>query len=174
MAGLSRALLAATLVASLAVGACGFRPLYGDLDGEAGTGAARLSSIEVALIPNRSGQLLRTFLIQRLNPGGRPDEPAYRLNVAVREVERRLGVDSTDTATRANLVVNSTARLTDLTTSAVVYDARVDAITSFNILDDEFATLASRRAARERALEQISEDIRTRVALYFQRRVAAR
>src|SRR5690606_39504749 len=116
---------------------------------------------EVGVIADRPGQILRNYLIDRLNPGGRPVDPAYRLNVSLSEVQRDLAIRKDDTATRANLIMNARFTLTDTATGAVVLNRQVGTITSYNILIDEFATLSSERDARDRALQQISEDIRT-------------
>ena len=156
-AGSGRALLVAGAV--LALAACGFRPLYADSDQDA-TAYAELARIEVGIIPERSGQILRAALIDGLNPAGRPADPLYRLRVDLREREEELGIDKTDSATRANLPADGGDPL---------LDRRVGLITSYNILLDEFATLTAQNDARERALRQIGSDIRTQLALYFSR-----
>ena len=47
------------------------------------------------------------------------------------------------------------------------------AISSFNILNSEFATMTSEKDARSRATGQLAEDIRTRLAVFFTQRQAA-
>lgn len=160
---------AAILSLAALTGACGYQPIYGTAPGIAGeTVAAELAQIRIAVIPNRTGQILRNYLIRSLNPDGRPDRPLYTLNVRVSEVEEDLGIRKDDTATRANLVVSANFRLVDRDGQPVT-SGTVQTITSYNLLLDQFATLSAERDARDRALRQISEDIRTRLALHFNR-----
>jgi hypothetical protein len=51
----------------------------------------------------------------------------------------------------------------------LVFEGRQTTIPSFNILRDEVATLSAEQDARQRALRALSDDIRLRLGLYFQR-----
>lgn len=153
---------------ALALSGCGFQPLYGDTQ-LFGPVAEELSLIEVGVISNRAGQMLRTFLIQRLNPDGRPVDPAYTLQVGLDETITNLGIQRDDTATRSNLRIEATYTLTSTETGQAVYLSTERVITSFNILDDQFATIVAERSAQENALREMSDRIRTDLALFFAR-----
>lgn len=159
---------AAALLLILAVGACGLRPLYGT----SSVGAAmadRLAEVNVGVITERSGQVLRTELIRTLNPAGRPAQPAYDLSVGLVEAQQDINIISDLTVTRKNLVVTASFVLSDREAGQPVFSDSVSEITSFNVLQDPYTTLVGERDARERALRALSEDIRTRLALYFDR-----
>ena len=47
---------------------------------------------------------------------------------------------------------------------------RAESTTTFNIVTSEFANLSAERDARRRAVIEISDDIRQRLALYFRSR----
>ena len=158
------ALLAATV---LLLAACGFRPLYAT--GGVADVSKELSQVEVAVIADRPGQILRNYLIQGLNGGGRPVEPAYRLDVDLRERQEDLGIDKTDSAQRANLVITARFSLHTAADNQEVLNRRAGIITSYNIVLDEFATRSAQSAARDRALRQLGSDIRSQLALYFSR-----
>lgn len=162
------ALLLGGLVALPALAGCGFRPLYGSASASGET-AERLAKVEISRIPDRPGQVLRNYLIRRFNPGGRPESPLYTLNVSVQEIRQNLGIAKDATATRANLILNGTMVLIDRGNGTVLLQRPVSSITSFNILLDEFANLVAERNARDRALQQIADNICTQVALYFDR-----
>ncbi|MBW8729224.1 MAG: hypothetical protein JF625_29250 [Inquilinus limosus] len=164
----SRALRAAPLLLILALGACGLRPLYGTNS----VGAAmsdRLGQISVGVIGERSGQILRTELIRSLNPQGRPAQPAYDLATSLAETQQDVNLISDLTTTRRNLTMTASFVLTDRKTGQPVFSDSVSEITSYNILADQYTTLVGERDARERALHSLGEDIRTRLALYFDR-----
>ncbi len=153
--------------ALLLLSACGFRPLYAT--GGVADASEELSQVEVAVIPDRSGQILRNYLIQGINSGGRPADPVYRLDVDLRERQEDLGIDKTDSAQRTNLVITARFSLRTAADDQEVLNRRVGIITSYNIVLDEYATLSAQNAARDRALRQLGSDIRTQLALYFSR-----
>ena len=153
--------------AVLLLSACGFRPLYAT--GGVADASEELSRVEIGVIPDRSGQILRNYLIQGINSDGRPTDPAYRLNVDLRERQEDLGIDKTDTAQRANLIITARFSLRTAADDQEVLNRRVGIITSYNIVLDEYATLSAQNAARDRALRQLGSDIRTQLALYFSR-----
>ena len=151
----------------LAVAGCGFRPLYGTGSAAAnGQVSDELAAVEIPVVGDRNGQILRNNLIRLFNPGGRPSLPRYRLAVGLRVSEVKLGIQRDDTATRANLVASARYTLTD-TAGEELTSGSSRAIASFNILDDEFATLSGSEDARDRALAEIAQDIRTRIAIHF-------
>ena len=159
--------LAVLAAAVLLLSACGFRPLYAT--GGVADVSEELSQVEVAVISDRPGQILRNYLIQGLNSGGRPTQPAYRLEVDLRERQVDLGIDKTDSAQRANLVITARYSLHTAADNQEVLNRRAGIITSYNIVLDEFATRSAQSSARDRALRQLGSDIRTQLALYFSR-----
>ena len=88
------------VILATALGACGFHPLYG---GDPGTGVGDdLANVEVATIPEAVGQQLHNRLLDLINPGGRPVDPSFILNVDLIESSERLAVAKSELATRAN------------------------------------------------------------------------
>lgn len=150
------------LVAVVGLNGCGFRPLYGR--GSTNVPSA-LASVSVKPIADRSGQILHNFLLDRLNPGGSPGRPLYSLSVTLLEADQRLAVRSDDTATRANLILHAAFSLSRADTGAVVFKGNSVSTNSYNLLTSDYATLASRNAALRRAARELSDDIRTRLAL---------
>ena len=157
----------------LALAGCGFRPLYGtdsaDADGQV---REELAAVEIPVVANREGQILRNNLIRLFNPQGRPSLPRYRLSVGLSLREVELGIQRDDTATRANLIASAQYILTDAAGEEMTSGSS-RATASFNILSDEFATLTGSEEARDRALAEIAQDIRTRIAIHFADRPAA-
>ena len=71
--------ISAYVAALIFLAACGFQPMYGSR-GAPGT-QMQMASIEVGIIKDRQGQLLRNLLLDRINPGGTPQSPNYTLTV---------------------------------------------------------------------------------------------
>ncbi|MBB4286001.1 LPS assembly lipoprotein LptE [Roseospira goensis] len=156
-----RAVLVSAAVGLLA--ACGFRPMYG----RGGAGGPALSSVAVAPIPERFGQLLRNALLDRLRPG---PEPRHELQVSLSLLDQDLGVQRDDRATLANLQATATWRLltrVDDGRQRLDAEGTARAAVTYNILDNQYATEASRRAAQRDMAEHLAADIETRLAALF-------
>lgn len=164
---------ARALVLALGLGllsACGFQPVYGtrSLDTGVAPGVA-LTNVAVDPIPDREGQVLRNKLIDRMYVEGRPADPAYRLSIRLTAQEEDLGIRQDATATRARLRLVASYELIDTKTGQPVYRSFSRSIVSYNLLEAQYATLVSEQDAYERALTEVAEDIRTRIALFFAR-----
>lgn len=166
----SSRLVAALLLALMpvAMGACGFSPVYGTASHGGAVGVA-LGNVQIDPIADRNGQVLRNNLIDRLYTDGRPASPRYRLAVALAATEEELGIQKDATATRARLRLQASYELIEISTGQVVYRTFSRSVISFNLLDSQFAVLATRQDAYDRGLTELADDIRTRLALYFAR-----
>ncbi|MFV3127319.1 LPS assembly lipoprotein LptE [Niveispirillum sp. KHB5.9] len=150
------------------LGACGFKPVYGTGAHESAVGVA-LANVQIDPIVDRNGQVLRNNLIDRFYTDGRPASPRYRLSVALAATEEELGIQKDATATRARLRLQASYELIEISTGQVVYRTFSRSVVSFNLLDSQFAVLATRQDAYDRGLTELADDIRTRLSLYFAR-----
>jgi LPS-assembly lipoprotein len=157
----------AALFVVLLLGACGFRSLYGtDATGDA---TGELATIKINPIADRLGQQLRNNLLDLLNPRGRPSNPRYFLTVALDQSTQRLAIEKDAFATRANLTLLAKYSLQDPDSREIVLSGKSLVVSSYNILDSEFATLMAEKDAKARAAREIAHDIRTRLAAFFVR-----
>ncbi len=158
-------------VPALAAG-CGFRPLYGKR-GESSAARNGLALTKVRTVrarkakDDRLGQILHNNLLDRINPAGRPREPLYALAVRISVTREGSGIRITEEATRARLTVKATFAVTVLATGKTLLDGRERSVNSYNIVDSEFATLSAERDAAKRAVREIADSIKARLALYF-------
>jgi len=155
-----------TLALAGVLGGCGFQPLYGQQGGDA-TVASDLAAVRVEPLRDRVGQQMHNFLRDRLNPGGQPVSPSYRLQVQLTETLSELGVRQDETATRANLRMQANFSLLSVDGGEPLLSGRSTSTTSYDILENPFATTVSEGDARERALRELADDIQTRLAVYF-------
>jgi LPS-assembly lipoprotein len=143
---------------------CGYQPLYG-----ANTPAAQqLPLVQINNIPDRLGQQLRNRLIDRFYSDGRPASPEYTLDVSLVPSVYKLGIALDDSATRAELSLAANYTLRNMQ-GAAVFTGSTTAVTNFNILRSQYATLIGEQDAYERSVAQVSEDITRRVSLFFNR-----
>jgi len=166
--------------AGLGLAGCGFQPLYGE--GRGGGAVAQageevravLASTEVALIPNRDGQLLRRLLIERLGAAG-VAPPRQELRVGIQFGAEPEGFRRDGIPTRLRLNGTANWLLTSLATPPVTIAQGVErAFDSFNIPDTQFfAGDVASDAARNRILEQLADDIVLRLSVVLRERGAA-
>lgn len=162
-----------TLVCAVALlGACGFRPLYGQRGAD--TVPAEFAQIRIEPIPDRIGQQLHNRLLTALNPKGRATNPRYVMKTHITERSTSLAVRKSAFATRANLNVSADFNLTEADTGESLFSATSTITVSYNILDSEFATLTAEKDARRRAVREIGEDIRLRLGAFFAGRRASK
>lgn len=155
------------LLAALALLAgCGFQPLYGTTASSGGV-TEQYQQIRVDPIPDRIGQQIRNFLLDRLNPYGQPARPAYRLVVEPTISFTELGIERDETATRALLLLNVQYFLLESATGRQLFSGSARSTNSFNIVDSDFATKSAENDALERAAREVSDAIRIRLGIYF-------
>jgi LPS-assembly lipoprotein len=160
------ALLAVALLA-----ACGFQPIHGGARGV--ETRAELATVRVDPIEERIGQMLRNHLLDTMNPAGTPERPAYRLIVTLNEAKSELGVRRTEIATRANLMLIASYRLVRQADGAQVFQGGSNITASYNILNNDYATMAAEADARARSVRELSDDITQRVAAFLRQQAQA-
>jgi LPS-assembly lipoprotein len=172
-----RGLLAAALTA---LGGCGFRPLYGERPASApaadGPVAQDLAAVRVALIPERSGQLLRRELQRRLAaPAETSPAARYELRVGLGFAAEPLGFRRDGTPSRVRTVATANWWLVTLAASPQTVANGVErAFDSYNIPDNQFfAADVSRDATDRRLVEQLAGDITRHLAVALANRGAA-
>lgn len=163
------ALGTALLAAPLALSGCGLHPLYGEQSAGRAVGG-ELQQVAIDLIPERNGQVLRNLLMDKFYLEGRPAKPDYRLAIQLTSIEENLGIRPDATATRSRVRLNADVQLLSATTGEVLYHTSARSIVSYDILQAQYATLVGQQDAFQRGLTQLSEDIRTRLAIHFEQR----
>lgn len=153
-----------TLFALLFLTACGFTPVYGTK-----SVSQSQANIEVAIIPNELGVIVRNHLIDTLYHNGYPVNPDYKLVVSpIRENIVEIGIDSDDEASRAQLRQEATMQLFDSKGKKII-TRTVRATSGYNILAGQFTTFVTKEDARKQALKALSDNIVTQLELYFGR-----
>jgi LPS-assembly lipoprotein len=170
------------LVGLLALSACGFEPLYARRDYGVDV-PEQLAKVRIGVISDpspstmrgfreypiendRSRQILRNYLLDDLQPRGGAARGEYVLNIEVIEPRTDVAIDRSDTTLRYGYSVVAYFSLRDNAGRNLVRGSSVSA-TSFAVSQSEFATISSQKEARDRAMQEISQDIRNQLAAFF-------
>jgi len=155
-----------------ALNGCGIRPLYGKRS-ERPTATEAMAQTKLLLVRatrpkyDHLGQVLHNNLLDRINPSGRPSAPRYALAVNISVSREETGLQITEQATRARLTVNATFTLSEISGGKPLLAGTERSINSYNIVDSQFATQSAEHNAEERAVREIADAIKIRLAVYF-------
>lgn len=147
------------------LGACAFRPLYGESESGA---FARTQTQDIRVAEpgvDRTAQQVRNALIDRLTPRGEPAAPAYVLEFSITEAFADLLVQQNAEVLRRNLQLTGTYLLRDVSDGSVVYRGSATRSAALNRLDSEYANVIAERDARERAAESLADAIALRLGV---------
>lgn len=158
--------LACLLAAGLALGGCGFQPLYG-ANSRSSTVAFELSSITIVPSKNRVAQQVRNHLISTMSPPGQASPAAYRLELEPAESLRDVFIRPNSDITRQNYTLRVRYNLYDHRTNRLLDDGSVFSIVSYDRVQSEFANVRAQRNAQTQAARAVADDIRTALAAYL-------
>jgi hypothetical protein len=176
----------AAVGAALVLAGCGWHPLYERPASDAasgGTGAA-LAQISIdpvtpdsdveplsnnsteVLYDSRAAQLLQNGLKSALNPSGPPSAPIYHLAVQLQQQTRAAVSLGNGEATREDLIMIAAYQLNDSKGAPLLKDV-ASIVTSYDVLQEPFTDLSSRRDAQQRAAQELAQSIQTRLAVFL-------
>lgn len=156
----------ALLTASLLAG-CGFQPLLSTQDG-APSVAADFAQVHVAMIDNRTGQVLRNDLVEILTPQGEPSRPTYTLVVRVEEPlqNQNYAFQRNNSVTNVNYTVIAYWSLVDKNGIAL-FSSTSSTSELYAMSNSQYASTISAQNTRDQDAMEISQDIRNQLAQYF-------
>jgi hypothetical protein len=158
-----------TLLSGGAVAGCGFQPVYmPTASGKAGPAARELAAVEVPVLGDRPGQLLRQALQDRLhNDDGTPFR--YRLNISFWISGEGINVQPDNTATRIRLIGNANWELIDSTRRSLTKGA-ARSVDGVNIFDTQyFAADQENEVVQRRIAGALADQVALQLAAYFRR-----
>ena len=165
-----RAMAAGLLAAALGLAGCGFHPMYGSAFSATSPGAVdgQLDGIYVALLPNRTGQLLRQALQERLD---RSDGAArtLQLNVVYGIDADAIAVQADNSSARTRVVAHAAWTLTEPMKpgSPIVTSGTARALDGFNVVNEQFFFVTLENEAAQRRLADACADQITRQLLTY-------
>jgi LPS-assembly lipoprotein len=156
----------------LPLAACGFQPLMGKQ--QSPEVQQEMGQIRVNMIADRSGQILRNYLLDDLTPQGIQGRERYTLLITLNEPRREVALSRDNTASVVSYVATANFTLVDHTARSTAFSGSSSSQSTYLITNSEFATLSSFNAARDRVLQDVSTDMRLQIADFFGRRAALR
>jgi LPS-assembly lipoprotein len=147
---------------------CGFHPLYGDRAGDAPL-EPLLASVAVDSVADRPGQMLTNELRDGFNPHALGVPKEYRLTVQLNKSQGLLMTRPDTSAARTDVRVTAKWTLIRLKDHVTVTSGTSSAVVGYDVLANAYANQVSSDADLASALQEVSDDIQTNVALYLRR-----
>ena len=158
------------VLALLALAGCGFHPVYATRGATAPV-VAGLSQIDVALIPERFGQLTREALQARLEPDGAGTIHRFRLVTNLGLATDAIGVRPDSVPTHVRLIGTASWTLTsEGPTGATLAHGTARDVDGYDVIDQQyFAADLANEAVQRRIAKALASQIALQLALYFEK-----
>ena len=142
---------------SIALGGCGFTPIYSE-----GSAASALhGKIEITSGTGREFFEMRERMIERF---GFAEDPRYTLVFSYVVDSEGLAVSSTAEITRYNLDGISDFKVMDTASGAVVFSGQVKSKTAYSATSETYPTRIAEQDARSRLALALADQIVTRIS----------
>ena len=141
------------LLATAALGGCGFTPVYGPEGG----GNRLLNRIMLDQPDSLYEYAFARRFEERLGRGG--TAAPYRLTVAISTEKQGLGSTTSGYTTRFRTDGRAVYALRDMVTNETLIEGRTEAFTGFSTTGSTVATLASERDAGERLMTILADQV---------------
>jgi LPS-assembly lipoprotein len=149
------------VAAALALGGCGFTPLYG-----APGVTSKLASIKFTVSDGRAGFLLRQHLEDSFasNRGG---PAAYAMRIQLAEARFAEGIRTDNVATRYEYVITADYTLANQPAGDVAKKGRVRVEVTYDSADQPYASIAAEQDAEDRATQEAARRIQLELAAWM-------
>jgi LPS-assembly lipoprotein len=163
-------LAASFLLGAPLLSACGFEPLYAEHRRAALE--PQLTAIKVLPIQEHVGQLLQWKLETALNPANLPVKPRYALHIALNLKSNDLTINSEAVSTRGNIAAVADCTLTTLDNKTVLYRDQIQSAADYNIVNNAYSAQIGQGGAEKEIVDELEEEIETRLAAFLRQRTA--
>jgi LPS-assembly lipoprotein len=165
--------LAAALFA-LALGGCGFHPLYGS---GATSGALQNTFAQIYVEPvhdlsvANTGYDLRNKMIDTLDATSGAAQ--YHLTLTLSQTTQGIALQNDASITRYNDTLTVTYSLVDTATGKEVTKGTETGLSAYNVVQSPYSSLIAQQDSDRRVAQDIAERIRLDLGVYFDRQRAA-
>jgi LPS-assembly lipoprotein len=165
--------LACALVA-VAMSACGFHPLYGEIGGKPGS-QARFATVYVPPIQlETAGYELRNDLLDLLQAKDAPQGALYDLKVDLRDRNQAIAIQNETVngvkeveLTRFNYTLIADYQLIDRKTQKVLTKGTESSLSAYDVVPSPYSTLVAQKDAQAKTAQDIAHQLQLRLAVFF-------
>ena len=157
--------LAFVLISTIIISRCGFEPLYSERSNS--STQKYLDNLFIEPISGRLGQTVRNQLLISLQTSSYMKSPLYSLFINLDTERKPVAFKLDKTITRYNLEMISEFSLVNNVNGEILFNETNRSIAAYSIVLSEFANITAAQDAERRAAIDISQQIVTRLGIYF-------
>ena len=105
--------------------------------------------------------------MNKINPENKRVITKYRLTIEISERQNNLAYRQDMSATRTDLEIDAKYILTNIKNGNILIDSSTKSISSFDVVESVYATIVAEKDAREKSLQDISDQIYTTLIIFF-------
>lgn len=161
---------ALSLLAVLALGGCGFHPVYATRGGSA-PAVAGMAQVDVARIPERFGQLTRQALEERLTPNGPGAIHRYRLTTTLALSSDAIAIRPDTAPTHVRLIGTAHWTLTseDAAGAPTLAHGTARDVDGYDVINEQYFNAdLDNEATQRRIAHGLADQIALQLAIYFE------
>ncbi|MEM7741773.1 MAG: hypothetical protein AAF225_13345 [Pseudomonadota bacterium] len=159
---------AAFLVLTLILGACGFRPLYAELDDEQHT-SEQLGALYIDSITGPKDASLEVQDAMRTRVPTANGDETHAVSISLRDRRRAVAVRIESDTRRFDYTLTARVAYRNLTTDEIRTQTIVS-IVSYGVVDSQYASLVGREDAVRRAALDLARKVEVDMALFLRDR----
>ena len=170
----------AAMLLPAATSACGFHPLYGEMDGRPGAQAVFAAVYVPPIELENAGYEVRNDLLDLLHATSQPQGALYDLQVNLADHSEGVGIQSETIGnvkeveiTRYNYTLSAAYSVVDRKTRQVVTKGTANSLSAYDVVASPYATLVAQQDAQARTAQDIARQIQMRLAVFFAQPAAA-
>lgn len=153
---------------------CGFHPLYAQPDKGVGV-AANFSTVYIPPIElENAGYELRNDLLDALQARSRPDGTRYDLKITLRDRNQPIAIQNQTVGalkeveiTRYNYTLIADYQLVDRKTQKVLTKGTESSLSAYDVVASPYATLVAQKTAQANTAQDIAQELRLRLGVFF-------
>lgn len=149
-------------------GSCGFKPVHAKTENNYQNQlVTELSSVQIADISGREGQLLKYKLADLLNPDSATSYPKYKLEISLSSSTENLGIQENLRVTRYNVSLTADYKLIALENNQIIDQGKTKVKSSYNRTSSEFSTFVADEDSSEKAAEELAQILKQHLTAHF-------
>lgn|GEM_PF-3066398 len=150
---------------AVALSQCGFKPMLSSENGEI---LKAFQQIDIPVIANREGQIMRNELKKMFYVEGPSDVKRYELRVTTSSSDRNMSYLSDQTAGRKNVTVTAKYTLYDIENKKILTSGSLSRQGYYTVSTaSSFGTIISAERVKMDAVLLVARDMRVQIANYF-------
>jgi LPS-assembly lipoprotein len=160
--------------AAAVLAGCGFHPLYGHMDNGPGV-AANFSTVYIPPIElEGAGYELRNDLLDGMQSKSLPQGALYDLRINLRDRNQPIAIQNQTVGalkeveiTRYNYTLIADYQLIERKTQKVLTKGTESSLSAYDVVASPYATEAAQKAAQANTAQDIAQELRLRLGIFF-------